>query len=698
MFLPGPEGRKSRSLIFIILLLGTFILLLLHSLSYRFLTDDAFISFRYAHNLAHGDGLVFNPGFEKVEGYTNFLWVMILALFDAVRIPPETASIFLSLALTAVLWGLLFRFARRLAPSPDDAVFIFLPLLFLALTRSIAVWSTSGLETRLFEVLILAGALALIRENAEDSPPWFSWSALGFAMATLTRPDGLLLSAMAFGAALLDRILRRRVPVGRLAAHCATFVFLVGGHFLFRRAYYGEWLPNTYYAKVGGELWWSMGWKYLGMFILEYGIYLWVPLLVPAYLYLSRRGQRFIFFLTLALILPHMLYIISIGGDHFEYRPLDLYFPFLFILIVCGFQLWRNRARWTWLPVAYLVLVIATLIGYPWLSHRYFPDTYTKGFPGLWIGKLPEADAYLAFPRCPILKAPLAGNLHREYVRLFRDTTASFVGVRQEEHRLFLATMREEADIINRLIAQRRLPSNAYIAISGVGAIPYYTDLRILDRQGLTDAHVAHSEFSPGRRIMAHGKLATLEYARERGVDFWAYDPVHTFLPVTHPMFFWYVQDILQKDIPAYTTSAGEGYFMLVLLPQGSNRTLSQFPNLGLKRLNSPEALKEIGAEAVRVYRARLEKTPSDVPSRLSLAAWLQFSGDPASAIPIYESLLRTEPFRPEIYRNLALAYHANGQDAQVRELLTRGVTLAESAKDSIAAEAFRELLKYLNP
>ncbi|MGB5138377.1 MAG: hypothetical protein WBP29_07570, partial [Candidatus Zixiibacteriota bacterium] len=41
--------------------------------------DDAYISFRYAENLINGDGLVFNIG-ERVEGYTNFLWVILLAL------------------------------------------------------------------------------------------------------------------------------------------------------------------------------------------------------------------------------------------------------------------------------------------------------------------------------------------------------------------------------------------------------------------------------------------------------------------------------------------------------------------------------------------------------------------------------------------------------------------------------------------
>ena len=53
-----------------------------------FLTDDAFISFRYVRNLLEGHGLVFNPG-EYVEGYTNFLWILeLVALWGPLRPAP----------------------------------------------------------------------------------------------------------------------------------------------------------------------------------------------------------------------------------------------------------------------------------------------------------------------------------------------------------------------------------------------------------------------------------------------------------------------------------------------------------------------------------------------------------------------------------------------------------------------------------
>ena len=92
---PDDNHRMRRG---VVLLFGvTLALLLAHAWLYRFLTDDAFISFRYSVNLAQGHGLVFNPGGERVEGYSNFLWVVILAGLDVIGVKPEQAAIPLSM-------------------------------------------------------------------------------------------------------------------------------------------------------------------------------------------------------------------------------------------------------------------------------------------------------------------------------------------------------------------------------------------------------------------------------------------------------------------------------------------------------------------------------------------------------------------------------------------------------------------------
>ena len=66
-------------------------LLIVHSLLFNFVTDDAFISFVYSRNFARTGQLVFNVG-ERVEGYTNFLWTVILGILYKLRLAPEVMS------------------------------------------------------------------------------------------------------------------------------------------------------------------------------------------------------------------------------------------------------------------------------------------------------------------------------------------------------------------------------------------------------------------------------------------------------------------------------------------------------------------------------------------------------------------------------------------------------------------------------
>ena len=80
------------------------------------LNDDAFISFRYAANLADGQGLVFNQG-ERVEGFTNFLWVLILAAVRRLGGDIPTAAHLLGLALGGATIMLAAAWPRRLAAA-----------------------------------------------------------------------------------------------------------------------------------------------------------------------------------------------------------------------------------------------------------------------------------------------------------------------------------------------------------------------------------------------------------------------------------------------------------------------------------------------------------------------------------------------------------------------------------------------------
>lgn len=546
--LAGRGPLRRATLVAALLTLGA---LLIHAREYQFLTDDAYISFRYARNLADGHGLVFNPGFERVEGYTNLLWVLILAAGAFVGIAPETAAIALGYGLTSFLWLLVCRFAYSEARPRDPPWIWLLAPVMLAATRSVAVWSTGGLETRLFEVLILGALFRLsveVRGAAAATATSASaagvngataahrpWASLLFALATLTRPDGALVAACSLTAAWIWLAIGRRrqrlypeflrADLGRVVRDAAVYTVPVAASAGVRFAYYGDWLPNTYYAKVGGRSWWSMGWDYAQLFVIEYAMWLWLPLLLAGcwQSFRCRRERGLIPLLFAAAAVPHALYYISIGGDHFEYRPFDLYFPLAFLVMTRGAAELMSR-RNNPMGVKPAVLVLArrgALIGFllvvlygtvrlPVEIHRALVNLEPR-----WL-TMEEFSARV--------EEALGSDsrLRRHYVSLIERTHRSVVGVRAEIHGLYLDLSLRNARVVRELVASGRLPADTHVALGSVGVVPYLSNLRTFDYLGLTDRGVARN---PPRvqepRQMAHDRMATFDQARAAGVELW---------------------------------------------------------------------------------------------------------------------------------------------------------------------------------
>ena len=190
------------------------------------LGDDAFISFRYANNLANGHGLVFNPG-ERVEGYTNFLWTLLLTGFVAVGADPGQVSMLLGLACFAGLIALVPRLLQHVR-SDLPVAFVCVAALVTAAQYTLASYATSGLETMFASLLAAIGV-----ERALRGAP-LSAGAAGIA-ATLAHPDhGILYAALGL-AIFLD-------PVGRrgLWRYALPFLLVYLPYFAWRWSYYGE--------------------------------------------------------------------------------------------------------------------------------------------------------------------------------------------------------------------------------------------------------------------------------------------------------------------------------------------------------------------------------------------------------------------------------------------------------------------------
>ncbi|HEU4723671.1 MAG TPA: hypothetical protein VFU59_00090 [Candidatus Eisenbacteria bacterium] len=672
------------------------ILLAIHVRAYFFLTDDAFISFRYAQNLSQGHGLVFNPGGERVEGYTNLLWVLILAGFDALGLAPERVANVLSVAATAALVALVVRFVWTRAPRGQAWVAL-LPALFLASTRSFAVWASSGLETRLFELLLVAGLFRLVEAmeaHEESGPPRLGAAPWLFGLAALTRPDGALIGGCVMLAAAGYRgWTARRAPWGDLAAWWPLLA-LVGANTAFRLAYYGEWLPNTYYAKVGGHFAWARGARYLAAFALEYGALLWLPAIAVAIGWFAKRKALLVPILIAAAIVPHALYVAAIGGDHFEYRPLDVYLPLLFVLVAVGAGAWATTRARAWGAAAYAALIVVGLVWLPLRSHREFPPSYLPGFPGAFAKTLPEGEQFLSPDRDPLFRLPILRGVAVAHRDLIRSLTTELAGVRQEEHRLFFEKVSDEAEKLEALLASGVLPRDLYVALSCVGVVPYRTGLRTLDRLGLTDAHVARSALVSD--MVAHGKVATIGYARERGVDLWSAEPVLLVCPAGTNRLEDAIRRGQAESSEFYAADLGSGDFLFVQLPQGLEQARRRLPRVALKPVGDPA----IARAYVRAFLPEFEGyvrqgrvTPGRV-QRLGEIAVL--AGDLESAARVYDAGIGAWPTNWQFHWMLAIARKQSGDDARATAALREAMSLLQAAGDAAGAARLAGMFEQL--
>jgi hypothetical protein len=285
--------------------------------------DDAFISFRYAQNLAEGHGLVFNQG-ERVEGYSNFAWTLLCALAirlgaDPVAFAQALGVLCLGATVLATAWA-----GRRLLPGETS----FLPLAAVgtALHHHLGDFATCGLETLAFVLLVVAVTGVLARA---ESPRAFAAAAVLAVLAALVRPDGALLGAVAAICASAAAVRQRRwAPV--LA--CAVPGIVLFAPFLcWRLAYYGDLLPNTFYAKSAHDPYAGQGWFYVRLFLDGYWVLWPAAAALPALLLLRRRGGAIP--LLAGVTSLYLAFVVWVGGDFMFARFCLPVTPLLYLVL-----------------------------------------------------------------------------------------------------------------------------------------------------------------------------------------------------------------------------------------------------------------------------------------------------------------------------------------------------------------------------
>ncbi|GEM_PF-529763 len=426
--------------------------------------DDAFISYRYAENLVQGDGLVFNVG-ERVEGYTNFLWTLLTAGGMALGLAPEPFTILLGLASFAALLAVLAR--TSLAMTRDLAQplpWVSLGLFGVALHAHHRSWATSGLETTLFALWVTATVVTAI--EARTRRGWLGVGLLG-SLALLTRPEGALIYGLAWLALALGPTAGRPA---RLAWAAAPGLVLIAPWLAWKLAFYGELLPNTFYAKDADDGDWAQGLIFLRQYFETYWALLPGLAVALAWPFRSPRtgagwaGPRAPLLIG-ALVAAWLLHVVRVGGDFMFARFLVPITPLLLIAL--------ERA----------------LRGLP-------------GRAGLGVGSGVLVGLALASPPSELLALEGLDGVVEE--RSWYPPEAPVEAARQ-------------GAIVREMLAGTR----ARVVFYGTQAmLMYYGDVpsALEGHVGLTDHALARLDNVPGTRL-GHGKKATLEYLRERQVD-----------------------------------------------------------------------------------------------------------------------------------------------------------------------------------
>jgi arabinofuranosyltransferase len=434
---------------------------------FRFAQDDAFITYRFSRNLARGNGLVFNPG-EKVEGYTNFLYAAIHAVPEKLGWTTPAFGQVLGVVLFVATLALVIRISERLFDSRPFALLVALVLIAnVTFTR----YATGGMETMLQVLclmLVVWAVLGALRDGSALPTGRLLLAGLGAGLAILTRLDSVVFLAGLLAAVLYQQWKPTRsvsTPLRTLGIAGAVLVVVVGPWFAWKYSYYGNLLPNTFYAKSASGP--------LGPLLFAFSFLLTFFILYGAFLLIGRfRKYRKEFFAVpgvaaLFVVVPvWMLYIVAVGADFMEYRFMVVLIPLLAML--AAFLLDRYVNALTEGALVGVLLLFSLGHNAPLVTNLpvmtfHNLDYWPAASPNSWTG-------------------------------LGRDLGRYFPG---------------GPDV----------PGQPVIAVAPIGVIGYYSDLETIDMLGLTDAWVARNAPSVPIYYPGHVRSAPPDYLERRGVD-----------------------------------------------------------------------------------------------------------------------------------------------------------------------------------
>ncbi len=463
----------------------------------RWMSDDGFINLRVVDQLLAGHGPVFNAG-ERVEAATSPLWVAILALGDLAT-PVRLEWIAVTLGIVFSVCGLVSALVASLRLWTRAGGGVVVPVGATCLVAVSPVWdfSSSGLEGGLAFCWLGVTLLLFTRWSLAKGQGQAA-AAVVAGVGPLVRPDFAVISLVLLIALLIGE---HPWSVRRGLKLVGQFALIPAAYEVFRVAYYGAVVPNTYFAKEGGRSNWAAGWRYLDDFVGPY--LLWVPLavlgvaaIVPLVTALRERQET-----RAALVAASFpvggalsaLAIVRLGGDFMHGR---LLLPSLFAILAPVAAIRVRRATASALLVVPWALVCLAALRPPAVTDIRRPADHRAVIQGLVgtvdpvtledFGYAPDGPSYFRF---------------------------------DEAHRLHVG--RQPAEVDGRPVPLVPGAPDRVLLSYGVGAVGYFAgpDVYVLDMLGLGDTLTARLEFNGRGPLPGHEKALPPAWAWARYID-----------------------------------------------------------------------------------------------------------------------------------------------------------------------------------
>jgi hypothetical protein len=450
-------GRDKKIVLTSSLIYLSGIAFLRSSYLYTTIVDDAYIFFRSAENILNGSGIVWNPGESPVEGYSSFLYLILLLFGSLISLDLEIFSVIIGIVCSSLHLYISYLIYQHFFPSrKKENIFT---VIMIGLSPAFLYWSSAGMDTALYSMILLLSIYYFI--TLPNSDKLLLLKGVIFGFLCLVRFEAVLFFLLAAIYLIYQKGSKIKFKIGKYSIlFCVGFLIIFTPYFLFRWDYFGYFLPNTFYAKTGGGIEQFVGGFYYSIrsFRLFYGLF-WIAIGIILFNFRLRMlpgNARFIFSLSIISILT----TIFLGGDHFSYGRFFIpVLPLLFItfppalnkfLSLNVFAKFKSNHKLTFLLAIFISIILFKL---PYIHA-------VNGINNLVTGK---KDIVIVHD----------SNMDEDIV----------------EWQHGYAMM---GNAIN-MIAH----NNDCIAAIPIGIIGYRSKIKVIDMVGIVDPVIAHQEFDP---------------------------------------------------------------------------------------------------------------------------------------------------------------------------------------------------------